>query len=99
MFPLPSLVTETRGIGDGLVLKFKTFYLKIYDDKDDTYIVQGFLYNRVNPVIIDRVKTNQFRRYAEQFTREDYLKGMLEIHRVGASQQWDEQEESWGGGR
>ncbi len=81
LFPLPCESFETKGIGDGIVLKFKTFYLKIYDDSESSaYIVQGFQYGKVNPVIIDRVPWTQMRKYAGQFTVEDYLTRMIILH-------------------
>lgn len=74
LFPLPCTLVETRGIGNGIILKFKTFYLKIYDDpKEDSYIVKGFRYTESNPVFEDNIRTNRFREYASQFKREDFL--------------------------
>ena len=75
LFPLPCTLVETRGIGNGVVLKFKTFYLKIYDSiKDDSYIVKGFRYTESNPVFEDKVRMNKIREYALQFRREDFLR-------------------------
>lgn len=74
LFPLPCTYVETRGIGNGIILKFKTFYLKIYDDlKNDSYIVKGFRYTESNSIFEDSIRTKQMREYASQFRKEDYL--------------------------
>lgn len=86
MFPLkPKLCEDTRGMSLGKILKFETFYLKIYPDQTNAnYVVQGFIYGKVNPVFIDRVNGNMMRKYAEQFTTEDSLSGMLARHGMRA---------------
>lgn len=81
MFPLKPRLVEANGYGNGKILKFQTFYLKIYpDNSTGRYIVQAYLYNKVNPVFIDRIYMSQMRKYAQQFTREDYLRGMIAVH-------------------
>ena len=81
LFPLPCESFSTAGIGDGVILKFRTFYLKIYDrPKDGAYLVQGFTYNKRNPLIIDHVPWTQMRKYAEQFNKEDYLQELVLLH-------------------
>lgn len=83
MFPLQCELVEATGISDGIILKFKTFYLKIYNDKKmNGYVIQGFLYGKQNPVIIDRVKETQMRAYAAQFTMEDHLRWMIAAHTI-----------------
>lgn len=74
MFPLPSRTVPTRGIQAGVILQFKTFYLKIYDDqKEDAYLVQGFRYHEQHPVFERMVPTWEFRDFGRQFTQEDHL--------------------------
>lgn len=81
LFPLPCQSFMTQGLQKGMVLKFRTFYLKIYDDPNSSaYIVQGYRYDKQNPVIIDKVPWTTMRRYAKQFISEDYLQGMLLTH-------------------
>lgn len=76
MFPLPSLLIETRGSQEGIILKFKTFYLKLYDGlKEDTYTVKGFRYHAQNPVFEADVRTAMMRKFAAQFNHDDYLMG------------------------
>lgn len=55
----------TRGTQEGIILKFSTFYLKIYDDKcENSYIVKGYRYNTTNPMFTDSVKESDMREYA-----------------------------------
>jgi hypothetical protein len=74
-FPLPCKRIDTSGLQKGIILKFKTFYLKIYDTEkvESTYTIAGYLYKFQNPVFVDYVKVNDIRRYASQFREEDYL--------------------------
>lgn len=73
LFPLPCESIETTGEGDGIILKFKTFYLKIYDGKMDEYIVKGYRYNTQIPVFEDIIKSINMRRYASMFRFDNYL--------------------------
>jgi hypothetical protein len=74
LFPLPSISIITRGIQDGLILKFKTFYLKIYDDeKDNSYVISGYRYGEQLPVFELDVHASKLREFASRFTMEDYL--------------------------
>lgn len=74
-FPLPCTAINTTGMQLGIILKFRTFYLKIYDsDKvQNSYIVEGWLYNNPRRVFEDVISVNRIREYALQFNREDYL--------------------------
>lgn len=81
LFLLPCESVLTNGISYGVVLKFKTFYLKIYNDASSSgYIIQAYLYHKTNPVYIDKIEWTRFREYARQYTEEDYLRGMIMIH-------------------
>lgn len=79
MFILPSTLIRTSGTQEGIVLKFKTFYLKIYDgDGEESYLVKGFRYKNPKPIIEETIKTSDFRRYARKFDREDGLLSLQE---------------------
>lgn len=74
MFPLPCRCFETRGFEDGMILRFKTFYLKIYDHEcEDSYIIKGYRYNEQNPVFEETIESIHMREFAAQFTQEDSL--------------------------
>jgi len=74
IFPLPSQNIPTRGCQDGVIIKFQTFYLKIYDaSREDKYIVQGYRYNQQLPVFETEVPSNQMKEFAMRFTQENYL--------------------------
>lgn len=61
-------VIKTRGTQEGMILKFATFYLKIYDDNvENTYIVEGYRYDNSGLVFRDIVPANQMREYASRF--------------------------------
>ena len=82
IFPLPSQNIPTRGTNMGVILRFKTFYLKIYDDTgEDAYLIKGFLYHRPNPLFEEIVLARDLRTFAALFTREDYLKTFLIYHK------------------
>ena len=75
MFPLPSTIHSTAGTQQGVIIRFKTFYLKIYEaiNHIDGYHVQGFRYYEENPVFDKEIPWRTFREFAKQFNREDYL--------------------------
>lgn len=75
MFPIRATASfQTTGVQDGMVIRFRTFYLKIYDHQSDyAYIVEGYRYHQMNPVFIDTIPVSKFRNFAAMFDREDYL--------------------------
>lgn len=74
LFPLHPKSFTTDGFQDGVVIRFQTFYLKIYDDKFQyAYNVQGYRYNENHPVFEKAVKVSDFKKFASQFHHEDYL--------------------------
>ena len=76
LFPIQSKSFQTDGFQDGVVIRFKTFYLKIYDDKFTyAYHVQGYRYNEQHPVFEECVPVSKFRKFASRFTNDDYLHG------------------------
>ena len=75
LFPMPSRMFTTTGMTEGLILKFRSFYLKIYDadnGKSD-YMIQGYRYDKDHPVFEDYVNRSDMRKYCAQFTVEDFL--------------------------
>lgn len=59
---------STTGTQEGIVLKFSTFYMKIYDsDKSDNYIIHVYEYGSQNPMFVDEVPSNRMREYAAKF--------------------------------
>lgn len=76
LFPLPLTSAQTSGVQDGVIVRFRTFYLKIYDDRYEyAYNIQGYRYNETNPVFEEKVRISKFKRFASQFIHEDYLHG------------------------
>lgn len=74
LFPLPSKSFTTRGMHIGIIIKFQTFYLKIYDhESENAYMIQGYRYHEQDPVFEKDVHAFQLREFASQFTQEDYL--------------------------
>lgn len=67
LFKQPCEKIQTTGTQEGIILKFQSFYLKIYDDHDESYIVQGYRYNASVPMFVDKVSAKEFRRYAASF--------------------------------
>lgn len=64
-FPQATHIFRTSGTREGTIIKFNTFYLKIYDDdKEDTYIVEIYRYGCNDPVMIDSVPLKNMREYA-----------------------------------
>lgn len=68
LFKQPCTCFQTSGTQEGTILKFATFYLKIYDDEDNnSYNVQGYRYNSPVRIIDDHVPVNKMREYAAKF--------------------------------
>ncbi len=74
-FPIPSIDNfATSGYSDGHIIKFKTFYLKIYDiDGEMSYKVFGFDLIDSEPVFKAIVPMNEFREFASKFTSDNHL--------------------------
>jgi hypothetical protein len=75
LFPLPSEQIQTRGIQSGIILKFQTFYLKIYniDSNENKYLIQGYRYFETNPIFNKQLQYFELRKFASLFTKENYL--------------------------
>jgi hypothetical protein len=72
MFSLPCNSFTTRGMQDGIIIRFKTFYLKIYDE-NMSYDIKGYKYNEEQPVFEEIVSENKMREFCSKFKKEDYL--------------------------
>jgi hypothetical protein len=75
LFPMPNRSVVTNGTEEGLILKFRSFYLKIYyaDSIKNEYIVQGYRYQEDSPVFVDYVNRADMKNYCSQFCCEDFL--------------------------
>ena len=76
LFPIPNQSFQIGIISDGIIIKFNTFYLKIYnytESEDYCYKVMGYLYQDDRLVFEDIVSCKQFKMYASQFTHDDWL--------------------------
>lgn len=74
MFPLPSTVVSTSGNMKGIIIRFKTFYFKVYQANfENTFNFQGFRYNEHNPVVDENVRRADLRAFAAMFNEHDYL--------------------------
>lgn len=75
----PIRVFTTDGMGLGSVLKFKTFYLKIYNEQFDTYFVQAFLNIAAKtqlPLFQFTVNTINMRSAFDCFSEDNFLIGV-----------------------
>ena len=65
-FTLPCSVVDTDGTGQGVIVKFVQFYLKIYeDDQGYSYTIHWYRYGENMPFQTDHVDQNYFRRWVE----------------------------------
>lgn len=69
----PISTIRTDGYSDGVILKFKTFYLKIYNDDYDLYRILGYRYNADLPIVEFKVKSIQLRETVDKFKEDNYL--------------------------
>ena len=67
-FSLPHRFVKTTGIQTGVILQFKHSYLKIYQDKEDKYLIQQFLYNIATPIATHLVPIRELRNFATRFS-------------------------------
>ncbi len=61
---------HTRGTEEGVILKYKCFYLKVYNNSIEEYVIQGFRYGDEVPRFVDTIPLNRMRAYGSQFKRE-----------------------------
>ena len=65
---MPWQIVETAGIREGLILKFGTYYMKIYNgDSQGEYLVEVYHYGCDIPYRRDYVPFNEMRDYAAKF--------------------------------
>jgi len=82
MFPLqPLSVINTTGIGFGLIVKYETFYLKIYDAERNrlSYDITGFLYGKAEPIFSFTVPYRQITEFTKQIDEDNYLIRPIEV--------------------
>lgn len=60
---------HTRGTAEGIVLRYRDFYLKAYNNSIEEYIIQGFRYGDEVPRFVDHVPLNRMRLYGAQFKK------------------------------
>ena len=73
-FPYALSFLPTGGIGHGILVKFRTFYLKIYNHgRENAYVTEGWVYHHDAPVFVHSIPYNQFGAFAEQMDKDDYL--------------------------
>jgi hypothetical protein len=68
-FKLKHTCIETAGIGDGVIIKFKTFYLKIYEDiSGGIYDISKYMYNCSDPSKTWKIPHKHFKHFAKSFS-------------------------------
>jgi hypothetical protein len=73
-FKLDHDATGTTGIGNGVIIKFKTFYLKIYDDiRNNHYNVEGYEYSISIPVKKWEIPYNRLKKFARSIKSDNFL--------------------------
>lgn len=71
---MPCEVVETTGIGYGVYIRYKTFYLRADDnDKTVAYRIRGYRYNENEPVFDYVVPCAELSKFTDQIRRDDYL--------------------------
>lgn len=74
LFPLrPLAVYLTDGYRDGIVFRFKTFYVKMYNCDYDTYEILGYRYFAYKPLVQFKVTTSELNETLAKFNKDDYL--------------------------
>ena len=70
-FPGAYSIFHTTGTKEGVILKFDTFYLKIYDDDEceDSYRIEIYKYGCQGPIVFTSVPYNRMREYASRFRK------------------------------
>lgn len=74
LFPIPyTNIVQTTGIGKGVIIKFKTFYIKLYNEDCYTYELQAFRYNGPTPIINKTLEYQELRSFCAQFKQDNFL--------------------------
>lgn len=57
---------STGGLKYGHIIRYHTIYLKVYDSQKNEalYQVEGYFYDRKEPIFVDHVPLAQLREYA-----------------------------------
>ena len=73
-FPIKCNLIPIDNVDEGVIIKFNTFYLKIYKNyKFDSYEVTGYLYNISKPKFKCYIKYHKFKEFVYYF-EDNYLK-------------------------
>ena len=82
-FTIPCESYEAGIIDSGIVLKFNTFYLKIYDSKKtDSYQVLGYRYYESAPTFDVMIRYNRFKEFASTLNEDNYLRGVSMVSEI-----------------
>ena len=74
LFPLrPLEVYLTDGYRDGIIFRFKTFYVKMYNCDYDTYEILGYRYHAYEPLVKMTVSTSELNDALGKFKEDNYL--------------------------
>lgn len=74
LFPIPyTEVVQTTGIAEGVIIKFKTFYIKLYNEDCYTYELQAFRYNASIPIVDKTLDYQELKSFCAQFKQDNFL--------------------------
>ena len=60
---------HTSGTEEGVILKYHSFYLKIYNNSIEEYTIYGYCYGDEVPRFTDNIPLNRMRTYGSQFKK------------------------------
>lgn len=64
-------ISRTSGISKGYIIRYRDFYLKVYDAPRDptSYLITGYRYHHPDPLFQDVVRFSELRAYASELER------------------------------
>ena len=73
--PIRGAMVPTTGINNGVIVKYRTFYLKVYDNpKAGNYDISGYLYNTSEPKFTFHVPYHMLTEFTSQITEDNYFR-------------------------
>lgn len=79
-FKIPCKTIATGNVEFGVVLRFKTFYLKIYNSgKENGFDVSGFRLWDPEPKFKFVIPYHQFQEFVDQITEDNYLDNPIHV--------------------
>ena len=79
-FSIPCSTIPTGHVNNGIVLRFKTFYLKVYNsDKENSFEIHGYRLWDVEAKFVYTIPYHQFEDFAKQITRDNYLDDPINV--------------------